>query len=47
MYVTNIIGTGPTTATGSYEIETTYGAPVKPERPTLVQNNDMTVTLSY
>lgn len=47
MYATNDIGTGPTTATTSYEIETTYGAPSQPARPTLVQNNDMTVTLSY
>lgn len=47
MYATNDIGTGPTTATTNYEIETTYGAPSQPARPTLVQNNDMTVTLSY
>ena len=48
IFATNDIGTGPTTAVASYLSQTTYGAPAKPERPTLVQNNGLTsVTLTW
>jgi hypothetical protein len=43
----NNIGTGPITSSGSYSSGTTYGTPTTPARPTLVQNNDKTVTLNW
>ena len=46
-YATNIFGTGPLTVPASYKTATTYGPPSTPERPTLTQNNDKTVTVSW
>lgn len=45
--VTNDIGTGPTTQVGSYASATTYGTPSTPARPTLTQNTNGTVTVSW
>ncbi len=46
-FAVNEIGTGPTTDAASYQIQTTYGKPSTPARPTLAQNNDKTVTLTF
>lgn len=46
-YAWNDFGFGPLTASASYETATTYGPPETPLRPTLTQNNDKTVTISW
>jgi hypothetical protein len=43
----NDIGTGPLTAVANYDTITTYGKPSTPQRPSLVQNNDKTITATY
>jgi hypothetical protein len=46
-YAWNDFGFGPLTASTSYESATTYGPPSAPQRPTLTQNNNKTVTISW
>lgn len=46
-YATNDIGSGPTTAVADYQTITTYGKPSTPARPTLVQNTDKTVSVTF
>lgn len=46
-YATNDYGSGPLTSVSDYKTATTYGAPTTPGRPTLTQNNDKTVTVTW
>ncbi len=46
-YATNDYGQGPMTSVSDYKTATTYGTPTTPGRPTLTQNNDKTVTITW